>query len=84
MALRLEFFPWYGMQKQEAITHWSNIAHEAYLWMTRENNRDQGIECEQWPASREWPNADEWPDGKETMADEYARACKAISLLNDQ
>ena len=32
----------------------------------------------------EWPDGDQWPDGCETMAAEYARACKAISLLNEQ
>jgi hypothetical protein len=70
MVLGIAVFPWNGMQKQEAIKHWSQIAHEAYLWQTRENNQGQ-VENNQWK------------DGREAMADEYARACKAISMLNE-
>jgi hypothetical protein len=82
MVLGIEVFPWYGMQKQQALMHWAKIAHDAYLWQTWENNRDKGIDGGAMPADGEWPNGDEWPDGRETMAAEYARACKAISILN--
>ena len=71
------------MQKQEALQHWAKIAHDAYLWQTQENNQDKGIDRgEPWPAEGEWPDGKQWPDGRETMADEYVRAFKALSILN--
>jgi hypothetical protein len=82
MVLGIEVFPWYGMQKQQALMHWAKIARDAYLWQTWENNRRTGTEGGEMPADEEWPDGDQWLDGRETMAAEYARACKAISILN--
>ena len=84
MVLGIEVFPWYGMQTQQALEHWTKIAHDAYLWQTRENARGEMIDGEAMPDDDEWPDGDQWPHGCETMAAEYARACKAITLLNEQ